>query len=127
MYVIDNTNLLQMCHDCGAVGFIPVLTYAYDAGAETVTVTDASTIPAGDGLNKIKLKVHDYYGGTVTGEIAAALGNDVIDVSGLDRSKALALSATIITDGGITADGGAYGLLAGGDVGHWDVKKTAAV
>jgi hypothetical protein len=207
MYVIDNTNLLNMCRDCGAVGFIPVASYVYDAEAETVTVENASTIPAGDVLKQVKVKIHDYYGGTKTGVLygkggggytsaptvvfsggggtgaagtavlqngrvisvtitdpgssyetaptvaftggggSGAVGEVVldadtvgevnildntdddvaIDVSDLDRSKALAVSVTIMTDAGITADGGAYGLLAAGDIGHWDVKKTAAV
>lgn len=126
-FVIDNSNLLQMCHDCGAVGFIPVLTYAFDAGAETVTVTDGSTLPDGDTLTKIKVRVNDFFGGTVVGEIAALAGNVVIDVSDLNLSKPIALTATIITDGGIIADGGAYGLMPAGDVAHWDIQKRQPV
>jgi len=205
MNVIDNSNLLQMCKDCGAVGFVPALSYVYDAGAGTVVVTNSSTIPTGDVLNKIKVRVHDFFGGEVRGEIFghtggngytsvpqvvitggggtgatahAVLTNGVVtsvvvdtpgtgytsdpvatvvggggngaklavtrstttvssiavvaddnavtlNVASLDRSKQLALVATILTDNRIAADGGAYGLMAAGNVGYWDVQKNA--
>lgn len=124
--VIDNTNLLNMCRDCGLPGFEPKASYAYNFGAKTVTVTDASVIPAGVALKKVKVKVHDFYGGTAVGEIAAAAGNVVIDVSGLDLSKQLAIAVTVILDNGGIADGGAYGIGAAGDIGAWDVQRNAA-
>lgn len=207
MNTIDNTNLLNMCRDCGAVGFIPVLTYLYDAEARTVTIEDDSTYPAGDSLNKIKIRVHDDFGGEVRGHIDGSSGGDgyvtaplvsfsggggsgatahavitdgkvtsividtvgtgyttdptvvfdntdtggsgaaatahrttttvtgvtiiadddtvVIDISDLDSSKPLCISATIFTVGMIAADGGAYWLQPAGDIGHWDVQKNA--
>lgn len=124
--VIDNTNLINMCRDCGAVGFLPEVTYAYDAAAKTVTVTGNGTdIPAGDALTKMKVKVHDMFGNTVAGQNAdgSAL---VVSTATLNASKPLALSVTLITDDGIIADGGAYGLQAAGDVANWDVQKNAA-
>jgi hypothetical protein len=126
MYVIDNTNLINMCRDCGLPGFLPKASYVFDAGARTVTVTDDSDIPADAALKKIKVKVHDYYGGTAVGEIAAAAGNVVVDVSDLDLSKQLAIAVTVILDNGGIADGGAYGIGAAGDIGHWDVQLNAA-
>lgn len=201
---IDNTNLLQMCRDCGAVGFVPSVTYVYDAGAGTVVATNGSTIPAGDTLKLVKLRVTDCFGGerrgfilvgsggagytsaptvvfatgtgatgtavinaagkvtsvTITaggsgyttgnavsftggggfgakGTVVASAGAvtsvtltaddtaDTIDVSGLDRSKPLALSVQIVTTNGIYADGGAYGLQAAGNVSHWDIQRNA--
>jgi hypothetical protein len=207
MLVIDNVNLLNICRDCGAVGFLPEMTYAYDSNDDEITLTNASTIPSGDSLRLIKAKVHDSFGNEVvgaltvqggfgytsapvvsfvggggtgatatavvtngritainvtaggtgftsaptvvltggggygasatatidTGEVDAitvdAPGNDlVLDVSTLDKSKQLAITVMISTDDGITADGGAYGiLLTSGDISSWDVKKTAAV
>lgn len=204
MNAIDNANLLRLCNDCGAVGFVPSMTYSYEDGI--ITVTNASTIPAGDTLRHIKIKVHDFFGNHVVGGIVAATGgkgyrtaptvviegdgtgatahavltNDVvtsvvidtggtgystatarfvsvdggfgaeagavtiaanavtaialaapgqntdIDVSSLNRSKPLALTATIITTGGIVADGGAYGILTEGDIENWDVQKYAS-
>lgn len=72
----DNTNLKQgLCPgSCNIAGFTPVVTYAYDAVAKTVTVTNASTIPAGDTLKIVHLKVHDKNGGEVRGEIVVAAG-----------------------------------------------------
>lgn len=205
MNAIDNSNLLQICNDCGAIGFIPAMTYSISD--DVLTVTNGSTIPAGDTLRLIKLKVHDFFGNSVTGgistitggqgyktaptvtlvggggtgatahavltgdkvtsvvvdtggsgyttppivvfsgggggfgaEATAALdtgavdtitvtapGADTdIDISSLNRSKQLAVTATIITEGGIIADGGAYGILSAGDIANWDVQKYAS-
>lgn len=123
--VIDNTNLLQMCRDCGAVGFVPDVSYVYDAGAATITVTDSSTIPAGDSLVRIRIQVHDAFGGEVRDEIELAGGNQVVNIATLDRSKPLAIKVAIYTTNQIAADGGAYGLNAAGDISHWDVQKNA--
>lgn len=122
---IDNSNIKQMCIDCGAVGFEPAVSYEYDPGANTVTVTNASTIPAGDTFVKAKVRVHDMFGKEVRGTITVAATPLVVDVSSLDKSKQLALAVTILTTNKIAADGGAYGLNAAGDVGHWDVQKNA--
>lgn len=126
--VIDNTNLINMCRDCGAAGFVPVTSYVFDAEAATVTITDASTIPSGDTRLRVKYKIHDFFGNQVSGAIEAADSNDdVVDVSTLNRSKQLAVCVTVITTKGIVADGGAYGLMAAGNIAHWDVQRTAAV
>lgn len=201
---VDNSNLLQMCKDCGAVGFVPTVTYAYDAGAATVAITNSSTIPAGDALKRVKFAVHDCFGNQVTGHIDVAAGGAgyvtaptvviggpgtgavahavltgdrvssvvvdtpgtgyssapaisftggggsgaaatatvgsgavtaiavtaasstvTVSVSTLNRSKPLAISVTILTDLMIAADGGAYGLMAAGDIGFWDIQKNA--
>lgn len=208
MPVIDNSELINLCNDCGAVGFIPEASYDFDADARTVEVEDTSTIPAGDSLRLIKYRVHDCFGGWVTAQndivagghgftstpavvisggggsgatahavvtngkvtsivvdtagtgyssdpIATLTGGGsgsggvkltvtrstttvasisvdtpddptVIDVSSLNLSKPLHLSVTILTENGIVADGGAYGLMASGDVANWDVQKSAA-
>lgn len=73
---IDNTNLLNMCRDCGAVGFIPSCAYTYDAVAATITVTNSSTIPAGDTLKLVKVRAHDFYGNEIRGSIEATGGGD---------------------------------------------------
>lgn len=207
MNTIDNTNLLNMCRDCGAVGFVPRLSYVYDAEAGTIAITNTSTIPSGDTLKKIKVRVHDYFGGEVRGHIDNSGGGDgyitaplvsfsggagsgatahatialgkvtgividaagtgytsdptvvfdntgtggsgaaatahrttttvtsatlnadddevTLDISTLDASKQLVLTASIFTTNMIAADGGAYWLMAAGNVGHWDVQKNA--
>lgn len=122
---IDNTNLLQMCFDCGAVGFLPAFAYAYDAEAATITVTNTSTIPAGDTFAVAKLRVMDQFGGEIRGNITVAATPNVIDVSGLDRSKGLNLMVHMHTVGHIAADGIAVNVGAAGNVGGWDVQKNA--
>lgn len=201
---IDNTNLLEMNAGIGTIGFIPVVTYAYDAGAKTVTVTNSSTLQAGDSIKEIKIRVHDFFGKEVRGYLFPSAGGNgyqspptvvfpgpgvnaaatavltngkvssvvintpgtgytdgevvtftggggfgavgtlletggavdsvsltnnatvaVLSTATLDASKQFALSVTIITANGLVADGGAYGLMAAGSVGHWDKQKNA--
>ncbi len=124
--VIDNTNLLNLCRDCGAGSFVPRLNYEYDAAAKTVTVTDASTYNAGYDLVIIKVKVHDFFGNEVRGKIEAAAGNVEIDISSLNTSKPLSITAVISTEDHIAADGSASGYLAtNGSLAFFDVQKNA--
>lgn len=120
---ISNANLLQMCYDCGAVGFLPVLTYTYDAETGDVVVTNDSDIPAGDTLKRIQLRLTDDFGNEVRGTTTSAAVT--ISAATLDKSKGLNLTATILTNGGIAADGSAFFLQAAGNVGRWDVQKNA--
>lgn len=111
---IDNTNLLQMCNDCGAIGFVPSVTYAYDANAATVTVTNASTIPAGDTLNIIKVRVHDFFGNEVRGFIYGHTGGNgytsapTVVITGGGGTGATATA--VVTNGRVTA----VNITAGG-------------
>lgn len=125
---IDNSNLVNLW-DRGTAGFTPRASYVYDYSAKTVAVHNLSTIPAGDTLVKTKFKIHDMFGGTVSGEIPVADGDQIVtaDVTALNLSKPLALSVVVLTTKGLVADGGAYGLMTAGDVAHWDIQTTAAV
>lgn len=123
--VIDNTNLLQLCRDCGAVGFLPGATYTYNASTGAVVVTAAATIPSGDAIATIRVQLFDKFGGEVRGAITTATGNVTLDGTTLDRSKPLDLKVSIFTTGHIAADGGAYWLQAAGNVSQWDVQKNA--
>lgn len=123
---IDNTNLLQMCRDCGAVGFVPTLAYAYDAGAATVTMTNTSTIPAGDTYTTTKVRVTDFFGNEVRGVQPVKATPLVLNISTLNRSKPLMITATVLTANQIAADGSASGFLqAAGNIDFWDVQKNA--
>jgi hypothetical protein len=122
---IDNTNMKNW-NGVLPAGFTPVLTYAYDADAATVIVTDGSTLGAGDTLKAIHVRVHDKFGGEVRDNIGALAGNTgTIDVSGLNRSKGLDITATITTAKMVAADGGAYGIGAAGSVANWDIQQNA--
>lgn len=124
--VISNTNLLQMCKDCGAVGFVPAISYVYDAGAGTITLTNTSTIPSGDTYLKTRYQVHDFFGAEVRGTQTVKATANVIDVSTLDRSKPLMIVATILTIGMIQAVGSASGYVqAAGNISFFDVQKNA--
>lgn len=122
---IDNTNLLQLCYDCGAVGFVPSVTYTYNATTGDVVVTDASTLPAGDTLSKIKVQLFDKFGGEVRGTITALAGSVTLSALTLNRARVLDMKVTILTTGHIAADGGVYWLQAAGNVSLWDVQKNA--
>jgi hypothetical protein len=131
---IDNTNLLNYRDDQGTTGFNPVINYVYDGQAKEIDVTDDSVFPAGVALKVAHIKVHDKFGGQVNGFIYPAAGGDsghdedtTIDVSSLNLSKPLDITATIIADDDmLVADGGAYNIGASGSLGSWDKQKNAS-
>lgn len=131
MNPIDNSQLLNYREDSGTTGFSPVVTYVYDAAAKEIDVTQASIFPADVYLGKVHVKVHDKFGGEVRGTVVAIPGSGVadeitIDVSTLDASKGLDITATVLAnDGMLVADGGAYNIGAAGSLGSWDKQKNA--
>ena len=126
MKPIDNSNLVNY-RGCLPAGFTPKVSYAYDAAAKEVVITDDSDIPDGDALSKVHVSVHDKFGGEVRDAITVtgAPGAQTIDVSSLDASKGLDIRATVLTTKHIAADGGAYGIGAAGDVSSWDIQQNA--
>lgn len=126
MNPIDNSNLLgyDKNYDYGA--FLPVLNYAYNSGAATVTVTDASTFPAGHALKNINVLIHDKFGGSVSGNIIAAAGNTgAVSVAGLNVTKGLSITAVIITNKGWKADGSIHNIAAAGTLSYWNKGEIA--
>jgi hypothetical protein len=123
---IDNTNLKNYRGTLPA-GFTPSVAFTYNAGTGDVVITDGSTIPAGDTLKKIHVKLHDKFGGEVRGVITVtgAPGALSLSASTLDKSKGLDLTATVLTTKMIAADGGAYNIGAAGNIGNWDVQQNA--
>ncbi len=124
---IDNANLVNLNVNLGTTGFTPAVSYAYDAGAKTVTVTDGSTIPAGDTLKKVHVKVMDDFGGEVrdTITVTGAPGAKTINVATLDPSNGLKVMATVLTTKMLAADGSAVRIGAAGSVGRWDAQANA--
>lgn len=130
---IDNSNLQDYRNDQGTSDFSPGVSFVYDSANQEVDVTDASTFPSGVSLLRTHVKVHDKFGGTAAGTIenpdgsdSAAQRTDTIDVSGLDASKGLDITATVVADDGhLIADGGAYNIGASGSLGSWDKQKNA--
>lgn len=97
-----------LCDGCGN-GLVPVLTYAVNTGAKTVTVTDASTFGAGDDLNVVNVSVYDKDGKEKHGQITVDAGNVVIDVTGMNLSS-LDIKATVVSTQGAKADLGIYNI-----------------
>jgi hypothetical protein len=126
MSAIDNSNLVTgLCGGCECTGFVPSVTFEYDANAGTIAVTDASTYPAGDARKIINLRVSDKNGDKVAGNISEADGDDAvtIDVSTLDLSEGYRIDATVVTIAGCISDGhaGRIGMLiTEGAIGSWD-------
>lgn len=122
---IDSTNLVNY-RGCLPAGFTPALTYTYNGGTNVVVVTDASTLPAGDTLKRIHVRVSDKFGKEVRGNIAALAGNTgSISTATLNNSKGLDITATITTTNMIAADGGAYNIGAAGSLANWDIQQNA--
>lgn len=131
---IDNTNLLDYRGDQPA-DFVPGVNYVYDATAKDIDFTDGSTFPDGVSLLRTHLRVHDKFGGQVNGEIENPDGSEsgnmrtaTIDVSSLDASRGLDITATVVGDDGqLIADGSAYNITNGaGSLGTWDKQKNAS-
>jgi len=128
MNAIDNSALLNIDKPLvDTTGFAPAMTFAYNAGAKTVTVTDASAFGAGDSFSRINVKIHDEVGNTVLGTISAAAGNTgALDVSGMDLTTDLAITATMNTTKGCMTAGSVRGVNAtktSGSLGKWTVGQ----
>lgn len=126
MSAFDNSNLKDnLCGGCECTGFVPNVTFVYDANAHTITATEASTYAAGDARKIANLRVTDKNGDKVAGNISEADGDDAvtIDVSSLDLSEGFRIDATVVSTGGCVSDGhaGRIGMLiTSGAIGSWD-------
>lgn len=129
---IDNSGLVGYCNTgCSIAGFTPVVTYTYDpaaaAGVGQVVIQDGSTIPAGDTLKKVHVRVLDDFGNEVrdTITVTGAPGAKTITLTGLDKSRGVKIMATVLTTGNIAADGSAVPAFSAGSIGTWDSQKNA--
>ncbi len=128
---IDNSDMLNYRDDQGTDGFTPKVDYAYDSAAKTVTLTDDSTYPDGSFMKRVQVAVHDKFGGEVRDSIEEipGSGNDdevTIDVSTLDASRGLDVTATVLVDDDkLAANGSAINIGAAGSLGAWDKHKNA--
>lgn len=67
--LIDNSNLLNL-DNRQPVGYNPSATYAYNSEAAAVEVDPTGTgYGSGDGLEKCKIQIHDFFGNQVVGQI----------------------------------------------------------
>lgn len=123
MNPIDNTNLINYCRsNCDVASFSPKVSFVYDAAIKTVEATDGSTFGAGDGLKIVHVRALDQFGGEVRGTITitGAAGKQTLDVSTLNSSKGINVTATILTNTGFVADGSFFNIGPAGDLSRWD-------
>lgn len=123
MQAFSNDNIKDnLCGGCDCTGFVPDLSYTYNASTGAIVVTDNSTYPAGDARLVVHVSVHDNVNTPVKGSISAADGDDAItlDASDLDDSDGLKLLATVVTENGCLSDGHAWNIKAAGNFGKWD-------
>lgn len=127
LQAFDNSQILDFCNNCNCTGVTAGASYTYDAVTGKVTVTDTSVIAAPDTFKKMNVAVHDQFGKQVNGSISALGGNTgALDVTSLNRSKPLKITATLVTNGGCTADGIASDIIAAGNVAGWQKGFSAA-
>lgn len=132
MNAIVNTELLTIDRPpVSTVGFTPVVTFSLNAGTGVITMDiDATTYPAGDSFARVNYKFHDENGDTVVGTKAATT-DLTVDLSALDLTRDIAVTATIVTTLGCITDGTARGINSGhltGTLGSWTVGQfTTAV
>lgn len=134
MNAFDNTNLVSgLCGGCDCTGFAASITFTYDAGAQTITFTDASTYASEDARKIVNLRVKDKNSKTIDGTITDDDGDDAVtlDLSTLDLSEGFELYGTVVTNAGCISDGhyGRIGMTASaaGSLGSWDKDSTGII
>ncbi len=113
MTSIDNSGFLNVCGNCDCPGFVPAVSWSYNAGTKALTITDASTFPTGNGMLALNVTASDGAGHTRTGRITAAGGAVVLDLSagGLVLGpNGFNIAATVITVHRCVADLSAFNL-----------------
>ena len=122
MKAIDNSNLVNDLHyGPDSIGFTPKLTYQLvnTANSKIVQVTEASVFVAGDTLKKVLIHVNDVNGKSKHSEILLAGGaSDKLDLTGLNLAG-ISFTATVITEKGLKADLGVYGLTGKSEIGDF--------
>lgn len=107
MKAIDNSGLINFCHSCNVSGFVPAITFSMANSTKILTVTDATTYPAGDGANVVNLIVSDKFGNVKTAQITAT--STTIDLStGFNLTEGYTIQAMVASDNRLTADLTAY-------------------
>lgn len=129
MNAFSNVNIKdKLCGDCACTGFAPTATFAYDAGAGTITVTNATTYPAGDSAKQMLVKAIDKDAGQVVGNSTSATGVVTLDVSGLNNAEGFTVLVTVETTKQCISDGHAKWIgiaITEGSVSFWDKDNDA--
>lgn len=126
MKAIDNSPVKDTLfkRGCNCQGFAPKLSYTFTANE--VVVKDESVFPTGDTLKRINVLVHDKFGNTKGGTIVVAGGDTgAIDVSGLNSTQPLNITAVIDTNGDCKTDGSAVNIIEAGYLGNFSENYKA--
>lgn len=124
----DNDIKDKVGHGDIAKGLEPAVNYTYNVSAKTIEVSDASEYPDDDFRKIANLTVHDGNGKQVTGSIGSGdpdespTDSTTLSVSTLDASEGFIISATIVTNKRLTADGHANirgDVNAAGSLASW--------
>jgi hypothetical protein len=99
---IDNANLVNICNDCGIVGFTPAVSDG--VSGSNVTVTENSVIPAGDSQKATHVRLMDDFGGEVRASIlVGGSGYTSAPTVGFTGGGGTGAAATaIVTNGRVT-------------------------
>ncbi len=129
---IDNSGFLNVCHNCGCVGFEPSLAFDFNSVAKTLEITDNTTYSAGDARKIVHILVSDKHGNHKSGNIPVG-GTGVVTLGlsnsnrgdVMDLSEGINIICTVVSDKRCVADLSAYsvGLVTGsatGDLGNTD-------
>lgn len=99
--------------------FIPAATYAFVTATKILTITDASTMAAGDVFVAMIVDVYDQKGVMKSGRIAAAAGNVAIDLDAapsLDITGLFAIKLRVVTQKGFAKVGAVYNMPVNADI-----------
>lgn len=81
MTPIANDGFQAICGNCDCGEFVAAVNWSYVASTGILTLTDASTFPAGDGIGAIIIKVSDNKGHVKEARIAVAAGSTTVDLT----------------------------------------------
>lgn len=126
MLAFSNENIKDMlCGGCDCTGFTPSVTYVISSN--TLTITDASTYPAGDDRKILRVAIHDKQGGKVVAAITQGDGDDAqaVSIAALNRAEGIDMLITIVTQEGCISDGHASNLGASGSAGYFDFENSS--
>lgn len=119
MQTIDQSGAIN--YTVKPINFIALV--AWSISSNTLTITDNTSYPSGDGRDSLNITIWDSKGAKVEKHIPTAGGNSgTIDVSSLDKANGLVGIATLSSQKGIHKDGTAFGINTVATAGSFTMK-----
>lgn len=119
MQVIDTTGAKNYDQASNDSAFLPGANYAFVTATKILTITDTSTIDAGDTFAAALVEVYDQKGVVKTGRIAALGGNVAIDLDAapsLDMTGKIAIKVRVVTAKEFSKTGIVYDMPVTADI-----------